>query len=156
MKDRKTLREGSIALIVLAVLDLINWVTSGLAEFINGDIDDAIAEVAPDLMSAVKACFVVILALQAALILAQIIIGWFGLKVSRNPIANQGYITAAKVFYVLNIIAAVSAVISLIGSGSDALISNILTLICALADVLIYYYFIKSAKAVRQSVLENK
>ena len=156
MKNRKILHDYGIILIVLAIIDLLSLVTSTITQIMDGTLDNVFATVESSLLTAVKVSLVAVIVLQAVLILAQIAIGWIGLKVSRNPVANKGYITAAKVFFVLNIIATICVVIVLISSGSNQLFNNILSLLCAVADVLIYYYFIKSAKAVRQSVLENK
>ena len=156
MKERKKLHDCSIYLIMLAIIDIISWFTSTNRFFNDGSFDEAIANVEPGLQTAVKVCLVVILVLQLALSVSQIVIGHVGLKVSSNPNAGKGYITASKVLFVLNIIAVVSVVIVLFDAESKYIIDHVLSLVASVADTLIVFFFIKAAKAVRQSVLENK
>lgn len=155
MENRKTLHDYSLVLILLTALDIFSLISNTITNYLNGVYDEALATVEPNLLTAVKVCLIVFFVLEVILIVSQILIGCKGLKVSRTPVASKGYITAAKVFFVLNIIAAVAAVIVLIDSQSSRLIDNSLNLLCAIADVVLYAYFIKAAKAVRRSVLEN-
>lgn len=155
MENRKTLHDYSMILIFLTVLDIFTFLTSLISGYIDGTIEKMFVDVSADVLSYVKVGVAVIMALVVAVAASQIIIGYKGLKASKNPNANKGYITAAKVFFVIGILGVVSAVSALFDAQGGDLLNNILNLLSTIADVIIYYFFIKSAKAVRSSFLEN-
>ena len=92
---------------------------------------------------------------MALLVLAEAFIGIKGLKVSRQPNADKGYITVTKVFFVINIIAVLSFVTSLFGP-EVSVVDTILTLANTVLDIVIYAFFIKYATAVRKEFIANK
>ena len=156
MDKRKNLHDYSLLLIFLAVLDVFNFVGTVIAGLVDGTVSKALESVEADILGAVKITLVVFAALMVLLTLAEAFIGFKGLKVSRQPSADKGYITAAKIFFVLSIIASVSTFTTFFEDGVSV-VDTALTFTNAVLDIFVYAAFIKSAKAIRADFLaENK
>jgi hypothetical protein len=156
MEKRKNLHDYSLLLIFLAVLDLFTFALTVIDGIVDGSIAKALDKVEPDMLMGVKVFLGIIFAVTLLLTVAEALIGIKGLKVSREPNADKGYIGAAKVFFVLSIIATVSFFMTFFENNAP-IIDTILNFVNVVLDVAVYAIFIKSAKAVRADVLaENK
>ena len=156
MKNRKNLHGYGLVLIILGILHFFKYVSTIISSVIHGDMAKAFTEQNADL--AVKIVTGVIFAILGFIVLADVIIGIKALKVSKNPTADKGHIVAAKVFFVLSVIAAVAALISIFGATKDSIDDCILNLSSSILDACVYVIFINAATAVRKDVLngENK
>ena len=152
---RKTLHDYSLVLILLAVLDVFSFFAMAIAGIVNGSISETLATVEPDLVGAVKIGLIVCFVIMALLTFSTAFVGFKGLKVSREPNADKGYITVAKIFLVLSAIAAVSFFASLFDGNSD-LVDAIFSFANVVLDLVIYALFIKAANAVRADFLAGK
>ena len=154
MDNRKTLHDYSIIMICLGVLNAFTFISSLITQIIDGTYKEMLNTVDANIMIAVKVVLVILGVIVLLLVLSDLFIGIKGLKVSREPNADNGYILAAKIFFALNILAVISSAFSLFDNNTG-LVQNILTLVCTVADVFIYYIFIKAATAVRKDVLNK-
>ena len=156
MKNRKNLHGYGLVLIILGILHFFKYVSTIISSVIHGDMAKAFAE--QNAGFAVKIVTGVVFAILAFIVLADVIIGIKALKVSKNPTADKGHIVAAKVFFVLSVIAAVAALISIFGATKDSIDDCILNLSSSTLDACVYVIFIQAATAVRKDVLngENK
>ena len=155
MDNRLRLRDFGICLIVLTLLDVFTSVSTLLAGYFNGMFDRAFAGVDATVISATKVVMGVMLAFWAILIVAQILIALNGIKNSNNPTANKGYITAAKVFFALNLLGAISYFVSMFNMNAETAFDIVLAFASAACNVAAYAYFIKYANAVRNETLRG-
>lgn len=155
MNNRKNLHDYSLLLIFLAVLDLFSFFADMIASIVDGSVKESLTTVDPEILGAVKIGLIVVAVLMALLTFSNAFIGFKGLKVAREPKADKGYITAAKIFLVLSLIASVSFFLSFF-DGTTPIVENIFNFANAALDVAIYALFIKTANAVRAEVLAGK
>ena len=154
MENRKNLHDYGLVLIVLGVLNLFMFVSSVITGLVDGSIAAALATVEAELLVAVKVVLGVIGGLMGLIVFADVLIGWKALKVSKTPNADKGYITAAKVFFVMSVISAISHAVTLF-QGSAAVVDTVLNLVNAILGAVVYVLFVKAAQAVRQDVLNG-
>lgn len=155
MENRKNLHDYSLVLILLSLLDIVSIVTGSLASFFDGTVDKAITNAPSDIASYIRPVYIGIIVFSVILTAAQILIGAKGLKVSKTPSAAKGYITAAKIFLVLNVIGVVGSVSTLVQGEYSDLFDAILSMIIVALDVFVYAIYIKVANAVRKDFLKN-
>ena len=141
-------------MIFLGVLNLFMFGSTIISRIVDGSFNEAFAKVEPDLLVATKVVVGIFGALLLFLVAADVLIGLKGLKVSANPTADKGYITVAKVFFILCVVASGFAVGSFFDRNAD-IIDNILTLANGVLDAVIYWCFIKTAQDVRQDALNG-
>ena len=155
MDNKLRLRDFGICLIVLTLLDVFTSVSTLLAGYFDGTFDRAFAGVDPTVVTVTKAVMGAFLAFWAILIIAQILIAANGIKNSVNPTANKGYITAAKVFFALNLLGAISYFVSMVNMNAETAFDIVLAFASAACNVAAYAYFIKYANAVRNETLRG-
>ena len=154
MTNRKNLHDYGLLLIFLSILNLFMFASSVIADSVNGSIQEALSTVEPDILLAVKIVLGVFGAIMVLLIAADAFIGIKALKVSAKPTADKGYITVAKVFFVLSIIATIANLFGLFNKSTD-IVNAILSFVNTALNVAVYFYFIKSAQAVRKDFLNG-
>lgn len=154
MKNRKNLHDYGLVLIILGILNLFLFAATIVSGLVDGSIQGALANVEPDILVAVKVVLGIMGAIMGLIIFADVLLGIKALKVSKNPNKDKGYITVAKVFFVLSIIATLSAILALI-EGNAPVVDNILNLVNSALSVTIYVSFIKHAQAVRADVING-
>ena len=154
MENRKNLHDYGLVLIILGVLHFFMYVSTIISSIVSGEMAAEFAKQNAGL--AVKIVTGVVFAILAFIVLADVIIGIKALKVSKNPTADKGHIVAAKVFFVLSVIAAVAALISIFGATKDTIIDCILNLSSSTLGACVYVIFIKAATAVRKDVLNGE
>lgn len=154
MENRKNLHDYGLLLIFLGVLNLFMFIETIVAAIVSGELGAVLATVEPDISLAVNITLGVMGGLMALLVFADALIGLKALKVSKNPSAAKGYITVAKIFFVLSLIATVSAAVTLIKGNAD-MIKSILNLANTVLSVAVYFIFIKSATAVRNDFING-
>lgn len=152
MENRKNLHDYGLVLIVLGVLNLFMFVSTMITGLVDGSITAALANVEAEILVAVKIVLGVLGGLMGLLVFADVLIGMKALKVSKNPSSDKGYITAAMVFFVMSIIAAVSAFASFF-DGNTPIVDAILNFANSALGAAVYFLFIKAAQAVRRDVL---
>lgn len=155
MEKRKNLHDYGLVLVVIGVLNLFSFVLTVVSGLVDGTISKALANVEADIIVAVKVVLCIIAALMGLLAVADALIGIKALKISKNPKADKGHITAAKVFAVISVISAISAVVTLF-DGTAPIVDAIITLANSVLNVVVYVLFIKAAQAVRQDVLTGE
>ena len=155
MDKRKNLHDYSMLLIFLAAIDVFNFVATVVSSIIDGSFSDALVSVESDMVNAVKIALIIVAALMVIMTLAEAFIGFKGLKISREPNADKGYITMAKVFLVISIIASISFFVTFF-DGKTPIIDTALNFVAVVLDVAIYIIFIKTAKSVRSDFLAEK
>lgn len=155
MEKRKKLHDYSLVMILLAVLGTLNFVSTAVSILIDGTVRDAFASVDAEILLPVKIVFGILAVLMVFLTLAEAFIGIKGLRISREPNADRGHIVASKIFLVINVLAVVSLVASLINNEA-AVADTVITLANAILDIIVYIYFIKSANAVRDEFIASK
>lgn len=148
-KNRKTLKEWGMVILIFAVCDLLTIITSfigetGIFDTINEHTDEAVREFGSVMLIAMLAIMVIFFVIK-------IFLGAKGIMVSKNPTDATGHITLAKFIVVLNVIALISSVTGLGESGINVM--NILEVVVSVAEVFITVLFIKAAKAVREDVV---
>jgi hypothetical protein len=154
MQNRKNLHDYGLVLIVLGVLNLFMFLSTVVAGFVDGTMAESLATVEAELLVAVKVVLGVIGGLMGLLVPADILIGLKALKVSKNPNTDKGYITVAKVFFVMSVIATVSSIFPFFDANAP-IVDTILTFANAALDAVVYILFIKAAQAVRRDVLNG-
>lgn len=142
-KTKSEFKILSMLLLVLAALDAVRIITN-LVKNVNA-AQQALSGIAPEL---VKIAVIIAGVVSLALLLPDIFLGVRGIKIANGAeVTGRGHIIWAKVLLVFSIIAAVLAVVDLIGS-SDILMS-LLSLATAGIDVALYVFYIKYANALR-------
>ena len=141
-------------MIAFSILDLFMFISTIVAALVDGSFAAAFAKAEPDILVAVQIGAGVMIGLLAVLVLADAFIGFKALGVSKNPNADKGYITAAKVFFVLSGVAVISNAVSLF-SGADV-VDTILNLLSATLGAVVYALLIQAAQAVRADVINAK
>jgi hypothetical protein len=154
MTNRKNLHDYGLLLIFLSILNLFMFASIVIADLVNGSIQEALSTVEPDILLAVKIVLGVFGAIMVLLIAADAFIGIKALKVSAKPTADKGYITVAKVFFVLSIIATIANLFGLFDNAADH-IDAVLSFLNTALSAVVYFYFIKSAQAVRNDFLNG-
>ena len=151
MENQRKLRDASIALLILGIAELFKFFSSVIAGLVDGSISAEIAKADPSIVLVVKIRLGFVFALMAFLVFADVLLAIKGLKVSKNPTADKGYIIVAKVFIVLTSIAIICNAISVFTSGSP-IVAGVNTASTVLS-VCIYSLFTEAAGAVRKDVL---
>ena len=154
MENRKNLHDYGLVLVFLGVLNLFTFVSTVITGLVDGTITEALANVEAEILVAVKVALGVVGGLMGLLVFADVLLGMKALKVSKNPSADKGYITAAKVFFVMSVISAVSAFASFF-DGNTLIIDAILNFANAALGAVVYFLFVKAAHAVRLDVLKE-
>lgn len=154
MENRKNLHDYGLVLILFGILNLFVFASTVIAGLVDGSIKGALATVEPDILVAVKVVLGIMGAIMVIIIFADVLLGIKALKVSKNPNKDKGYITVAKVFFVLSILSTVFSVVSLINGKADT-VDNIISLANAALNVIVYFSFIKHAQAVRTDVING-
>ena len=155
MQNRKNLHDYGLVLVVLGVLNLFMFISTVVADLVDGSITEMLAGVEAEILVAVKIVLGVLGGLLGLLVFADVLIGIKALKVSKSPNADKGYITAAKVFFVMSVIAAISAFASFF-DGKTLIVDAILNFANAALGAAVYFMFVRAAKAVRRDVLEGE
>ena len=155
MQNRKNLHDYGLVLVVLGVLNLFMFISTIVANLVDGSMTEMLAGVEAEILVAVKIVLGVLGGLMGLLVFADVLIGIKALKVSKNPNADKGYITAAKVFFVMSVIAAISAFASFF-DGKTLIVDAILNFANAALGAAVYFMFVRAAKAVRRDVLEGE
>ena len=152
MEKRNKLHENGIVLIIIGILNLFMFIATVVDSIIDGSLAEGLATVDADILVAVKVVLIVIGAIMALLVVADVFLGIKALKVSKNPDASKGYITAAKVFMIMTCIAAIYHIVAVF-SGDASAVDSGLNLASLALSICIYNMFIKAAEDVRQDVL---
>lgn len=154
MENRKKLHDYGLVLVVLGIFDFFTFVSTMLITYFDGTLTEALAKVDSDILLPVKIVLGIITVIMGLLVFADVLLGIKALKISKKPIADKGYITIAKVFFVLSMIATVSNAVTLFG-GNAPIADAILNFANSALGATVYFLFIKAAQAVRQDVLNQ-
>ncbi len=153
-RTKKELYYLGLALVVTGAIDGAQTIGGFIYGLFNDNPDKTLSELDP---ATVRWMGVVVLILGLALILVQVAIGAKGMRVSKAPTADKGYIKAAKVFLGIYAVLAVTYLPSLFAiKESISFSEHILPFILVTVDAVLYWLFVKRAKLVRQSVAKGK
>ena len=151
--NRRNLRDYSICLLTLVFLGVFSMVFSLIRGYFDGTFNQIFETADPTLVNITKIVLAVILVIELVIIVAQIMIAVKGIKISEKPTSAKGYITAATVFFVLNVVCFSFYVASLINADPSTIFNTSLSIVSTGCDVVCYAFFIKYAKAVRQEAV---
>ena len=152
MQNRKNLHDYGLVLVVLGVLNLFMFISTVVADLVDGSITEMLAGVEAEILVAVKIVLGVLGGLLGLLVFADVLIGIKALKVSKSPNADKGYITAAKVFFVMSVIAAISAFASFF-DGKTLIVDNIPQ---SFAETRNYIIKVEEAEDIYKDLYEDK
>ena len=155
MKNIQKLRDYGIAMVCVGILNLFNFLTTFIEGIADGSVNNAFAGADPTVIAVIKVVIGTIAVIMGLIAFADAIIGIKGIRVSAKPTAENGYITVAKVFWVLSILGVVGAIIALTDSNGSV-VDKIIVLSNAVLTATIYYCFIAAANAVRKDVLNGE
>lgn len=155
MENRRKLHESGVVLIIIGILNLFMFMATVVDSILDGTVAEGLANVDADILGAVKGSIVIVCALMALLVGADILLGIKAIQVSKKPTASRGYIIVAFIFSIMGLIAIISNAISAF-SGSGATLDASLNAGTTALSVCIYAMFINNAEAVRKDVLSQK
>ena len=145
--NRKKLYEASIALIVLVAADLFTWFGTILSKYIDGTFE---SQLEADQVAYLPFAIGILLVFGAIITGAQIVIGIKGYRNSKNPTGKKGYITAARIFWVIGILGVAASAYGVFTTSGSECLNNGLSAAATALDVCIYTLFIQAATAVRK------
>ena len=154
MKNRKTLHDYGIVMILFGVIHLVLFIATIVSGIVDGSVAAALADVQEDILLPVKITLGVIFALLALLVFADVLLGIKAIKISKRPKAHKGYIVVAVIFFILTLLSVASHVNALIG-GQAPIVDTVLNLVSAVASAVLYFLFILVASAVRRDVING-
>ena len=154
MQNRKNLHDYGLVLIALGVLNLFMFVATVVTGLVDGTVAEALATVEAEILVAVKVVLGIFGGLLGLLVFADVLIGMKALKVSKNPTPDKGYIIAAKVFFVMSVIAAASAFATFFDANAP-IVDTILNFANTALSAVVYVFFIKAAQAVRRDAIDG-
>ncbi len=152
MENRKKLHDYGMVLIFLGILNLFMFASTIVSGLVDGTVAGALAAVEAELLVAVKIVLGIFGGLLGLLVFADVLIGLKALKVSKEPSADKGYIIAAKVFFVMSVISAISAFFTFFDANAP-IVDSILNFANAALSAAVYVLFVKTAQAVRLEVI---
>jgi uncharacterized membrane protein YhaH (DUF805 family) len=138
---RKNLKITSIAVLAFAGVYLLRII----AELCFGDINNAaIPEDAPDNILLITKTFLLVFMLL--LLLPQIHVGIRGLRVAKVPDSSKGHIVWGIILLAFAVLNLIEPVMLIIRQGN--VWGNVMTIVCYLAEVIIYSDYVKYARLV--------
>ena len=141
-KTRKSLKELSILILILAAISFVRSVVDALLEgvFHKGEIPEGMTE------GLLLASAIIVCILSLVLLLPEIYIGIKGIKIAKNPDSSKAHIVWAIILGVLSAIAIFSPISSLIKGGD--ILGDVLALINAVVNVIIYFGYAVYARRI--------
>ena len=141
---RKHLKTSSFVVLVFVVFSLLNIATElFFGEFNNALIPDG----APENILQITKIFAFVVSF--ILLLPQIYIGVKGLRIAKKPNASKGHIVWASILFVFALLGLIDPILNLLNQGS--VYENISALLSVLIEVIVFFEYIKYAKAVANS-----
>ena len=143
MDSRKGLKISSIVVLIFAVVSVLNIVS----ELLFGDLNNAeIPAGSPDNILLITK--IILLAVSFVLLLPQIYIGLKGLKLAKYPDSSRLHIVIGIILLVLTAVDLISPMISVI--KMESVFQNVSELCGVIVEVMVYYEYVKYARAVSQ------
>ena len=141
METRKHLKISSIVILIFAGSSLIQI----LSEILFGELNNAaIPEGAPGNVLLITPIFM--LCISALLLLPSIYVGVKGLKMAKKPDGSKGHIVWATIIFVIAVLSLIDPVLGFM--SNEGTIETISAFFGVLLEIVIYYDYIKYAKAV--------
>ena len=137
-QTRKQLKITSIVVLIFAGLTLLNL----LSEIWFGELNRV--EGASESILLIAKIFLLVVSL--IMLLPQIYIGIKGLRMAKCPNSSKGHIIWAIILFVFSVLGLVEPVVSLFNHGG--IYENISNLFGVLVEVILYFEYIKYARAV--------
>ena len=143
MEKRKHLKWSSIAILALAVFTLLELAT----EIFLGELNNVeIPEGSPANILLISQ--ILLLALAVVFTLPSLYVGFKGLKMAKAPTASKAHIVWAKILFVIAVLSLVSPILGFINKADGG--ETIGGLLSILFEIVVYFDYIKHAKAVRE------
>lgn len=143
-KFKKHLKMNSLIVLLFAGVTLLNIA----AELFLGELNGADA---PE--NILRITKIILMSVSLVLVAPRIYIGVKGMLTAKNPNTSSGHITWAIILLTVSLLSLLEPIINMISNGD--IYANVDTLFGIVLDVLIYYDFIKSARAVRNEAAQN-
>ena len=141
-QSRKHLKTWSIVVLIFTGLSLLDLVT----ELLFGDLNSVtIPEGSPENILLITK--IILLAVSLLFLLPQLYIGIKGLKMAKNPDTSRGHIVWGTILLVISVIGLIAPVIAII--KQENIFENISQFASILIEALVFYDYVKYAKAVR-------
>ena len=141
-QSRKHLKTWSIVVLIFTGLSLLDLVT----ELLFGDLNSVtIPEGSPENILLITK--IILLAVSLLFLLPQLYIGIKGLKMAKNPDTSRGHIVWGTILLVISVIGLIPPVIAII--KQENIFENISQFAGILIEALVFYDYVKYAKAVR-------
>lgn len=138
---RRHLKTSSILVLLLAGLSFVQAVL----EIFFGDLNHAvIPEGAPENILLITK--IVLLSFTVLFLVPEIYIGIKGLRVAKKPNSSRGHIIWATVLFVLTIVSLIEPIVAIVTKSGAG--DNVGMLLNFLLDAIIYFEYIRCAKAV--------
>ena len=142
-KDRKTLKEYSVVLLVLAGLSLIRLVF----DFCTIGFDVLALGVEGVSESLLKTITIIIFAIAIILLIPEVYVGVKGIKEAKNPTGAKAHITWSLILLILTTIGAISSIIDIFNGYATNKMLEILDMV---VDASLLYTYYQTAKKVAQ------
>lgn len=140
---KKILKIYSFVILGLAVLTL----TGIILELRSVEVNNAILpDGAPEIVLDIAKGVIVVISL--VFLLPQLYLGIKGLCVAENPDSSRGHIFCSMVLFVLDLLALVAPIISIVTQDGDPSGVNFRSIVGTLASATVYYEYHKYAKKV--------
>lgn len=140
-KSRKNLKIYSVIILLFAGLTLLSLV----AELWLGELNNAeIPEGAPENILSITRVFVLVVSF--VLLLPRLYVGFKGLKMAKNPDSSNGHIVWGMILLVISVIGLISPITAL--AESKNIFDGVMELLGVIVDVVVFYGYVKYAKAV--------
>ena len=143
-QSKKRLKTMSIIVLVFAALSLVNIVFD---VFLGALTNVEMPEGAPE--NTLLITQVVLVAVTCICLIPQVYVGFKGLKMAKNPDSSKAHIVWATILLVITVLGMLSPALSLIKAENVG--DNASTLFSGLIDAIIFFEYIKYAKAVAKA-----
>ena len=142
-RNKKFLKLTSYAILLLAILSLLNVVAALFSDELNSV---PIPADAPE--NTLLIAKIVIIVISLLILLPQIYVGLKGVSFAKKPDSSRAHIVWAKILFVLAVLAMISPIIE--ACKGNAILTNCLDALSSLAEVILFFDYIKFAKALQK------
>ena len=143
-RSRNHLKTTSIIVLIFAALSLISIILA----LTIGDLNNvSIPEGAP--ANTLLITKIILAAFSGILLAPQIYIGFKGIKVAKHPDSSRAHIVWALILLVFSVIALISPIVAIV--NKESVFDNVGTLITTLLEVLIFFDYVRYARAVAEA-----
>jgi uncharacterized membrane protein YhaH (DUF805 family) len=145
-KDRKTLKEYSICIVILAGLTLVRLIVDACLTGFNPSSVNI--EGASETL--IKVSLIIAFVLALILLIPDVYVGIKGIKEATKPSGGKLHIILAKIICIINCLMTLVVVVALF--KSDSIWNDISTLCSCLVDASIMFFYASECKKINKSL----